>query len=173
MVTMESGVERRVADAQPSVMHGKGKDPEKCLAELFRLRHELLTVRTIAAQSEVVYSRQARLALRAPSPDGRTFFEDLADQFDGVRGLCDGEREFLQGVLDFYQTRTATKMNVAMERLALISAVMLPITALSSIYGMNIIVNEETQIVHLAVVIASMALIVSAMLGWTMYQGWW
>ena len=33
-------------------------------------------------------------------------------------------------MLDFYESRTATKMNIAMERLALLTALLLPITAL-------------------------------------------
>ena len=35
-------------------------------------------------------------------------------------------------------------MTIAAERLAVIAAVTLPITALSSILGMNFIVNDET-----------------------------
>ena len=69
--------------------------------------------------------------------------EDLADQFDRVRSLSDGEKEFLFGVIDLYQTRVATRMTVAVERLAVLAAVTLPITAVASIYGMNVIVNEK------------------------------
>ena len=41
--------------------------------------------------------------------------------------------------------RVATKINVAMERIALISAVLLPLTAIASIYGLNVIVSDATQ----------------------------
>ena len=34
-------------------------------------------------------------------------------------------------------------MTVAMERLAVIAAVTLPITAIASVYGMNVIVNDS------------------------------
>jgi magnesium transporter len=33
-----------------------------------------------------------------------------------------GQREYLQGVIEFYQTRSNTKMTVAAERLAVIAA---------------------------------------------------
>ena len=42
-------------------------------------------------------------------------------------------------------------MNVAMERLALIAAVLLPVSAISGIYGMNVIVNNDTDFPHVAV----------------------
>ena len=59
--------------------------------------------------------------------------------------MADSQREYLQGVIEFYQTRTGTKMTIAAERLAVIAAVTLPITALSSIMGMNVIVNDSTH----------------------------
>ena len=43
-----------------------------------------------------------------------------------------------------------------MERLALISAVMLPLTLLAGIYGMSIIVNDRTQTWELSLVLISM-----------------
>ena len=65
--------------------------------------------------------------------------------------MADGQKEYLQGTIDFYQTRTNTKMTIAAERLAVIAAVTLPVTALSSVLGMNVIVNESTQVPELAV----------------------
>jgi Mg2+ and Co2+ transporter CorA len=64
-------------------------------------------------------------------------------------------------------------MNVAMERLALIAAVLLPVTAISSIYGMNVIVNDRTDFLHAAGVIGLMGTIVFLMLRWARRQGWW
>ena len=95
------------------------------------------------------------------------------DHFERVRSICDSEKEFLQGVVDFYQSRTTVKMNIAMERLALISAVMLPLSLLAGIYGMNIIVNEQTQTWHLGVVLGSMVALGAVMLLWAKRQGWW
>jgi Mg2+ and Co2+ transporter CorA len=70
--------------------------------------------------------------------------------------MADGQKEYLQGTIDFYQTRTNTKMTIAAERLAVIAAVTLPVTALSSVLGMNVIVNESTQVPELAVLLAVM-----------------
>ncbi|MGZ4597047.1 MAG: CorA family divalent cation transporter, partial [Actinomycetes bacterium] len=99
--------------------------------------------------------------------------EDLSVQFDRIRSLADGEKEFLFGVIDLYQTRVATKMTVAVERLAVLAAVTLPITAIASVYGMNVIVNQQTHVVQLVVVLAVMAAISAALLRWTKRQGWW
>jgi Mg2+ and Co2+ transporter CorA len=64
-------------------------------------------------------------------------------------------------------------MNLAMERLALLTAVVLPIAALASIYGMNLIVNQQTQPFALAAVLALMGFVSAVMLWWAKRQGWW
>jgi magnesium transporter len=79
----------------------------------------------------------------------------------------------LAGVIDYYQTRTGTKMMVAMERLAVLAAVTLPVTAVASIVGMNVIVNDATNVPQLIVVFALMLTISLVLLRWTKRQGWW
>jgi magnesium transporter len=147
-------------------------DPEQFLEELFRARHELLVVRTMATLSREIYGRMVTLDRFVPGAS-QSLVADLADQFARVSGLADGQKDFLQGVIEFYQTRTNTKMTIAAERLAVIAAVTLPITALSSIYGMNLIVNDRTHFLHLAVVLVVMAAMSMILLRWTKRQGWW
>jgi Mg2+ and Co2+ transporter CorA len=64
-------------------------------------------------------------------------------------------------------------MTIAAERLAVIAAVTLPITALSSIYGMNVIVNDHTHVVQLVVVLSIMVFMSGVLLRWAKRQGWW
>jgi magnesium transporter len=90
-----------------------------------------------------------------------------------VAAMADGQREYLQGVIEFYQTRTGTKMAIAAERLAVIAAVTLPITALTSILGMNVIVYDTTQVGQLVVLLALMAVMSGILLVWTHRKGWW
>ena len=87
--------------------------------------------------------------------------------------MADGQKDYLQGTIDFYQTRTNTKMTIAAERLAVIAAVTLPVTALSSVLGMNVIVNESTQVPELAVLLAVMLVMSVLLLIWTKRLGWW
>ncbi|MPZ97106.1 MAG: magnesium transporter, partial [Propionibacteriales bacterium] len=107
-------------------------------------------------------------------PDAdRPFAKDLTEQFDRIRSVADGESQFLVGVIDLYQTRVTTKMTVAMERLAVIAAITLPVTAIASIYGMNVIVNDSTRVVQVVLVLLVMATISGVLLRWTKRQGWW
>jgi Mg2+ and Co2+ transporter CorA len=146
-------------------------DAEDFLEQLFQVRHGLLTVRTMAALSREVYGRMA--ILPAVADGARTLVLDVEDQFRRIAQMGDAQREYLQGVIEFYQTRTNTKMTIAAERLAVIAAVTLPITALSGIMGMNVIVNDNTHIGWLAVLLAIMIVMSVTMLIWAHRQGWW
>jgi Mg2+ and Co2+ transporter CorA len=167
-----SKVAESIPELEQQAMAGDFRRPEALLEELFLTRHELITVRTMAAQSHEIYARIRSLERIVPEAE-RSFASDLAEQFDRLRSLADGESHFLFGVIDLYQTRVTTKMTVAMERLAVIAAITLPVTALASIYGMNVIVNDTTHITHLVLVLAVMAMMSGLLLRWTKKQGWW
>jgi magnesium transporter len=83
------------------------------------------------------------------------------------------QEDYLKGVIEFFQTRTNTKMTVAAERLAVIAAVTLPVTALSSVMGMNVIVNSSSDPTFVAVLVAVMVVMASILLIWAKRHGWW
>jgi len=159
------GLEQQVMDSQLT-------NPEELLERMFLIRHELITTRTMAAQCCDVWARMARLT-RLPDESARQHVGDLADQFERVRSIADGEAHFLFGVIELYQTKVNTKMTVAMERLAVIAAVTLPITAIASIEGMNMIVSIRENMIELGIVVLIMAVMSIWLLRWARRQGWW
>jgi magnesium transporter len=172
---MEAFVEELTAEVwelERRVTAGSYDDPEGFLDEMFRTRHGLLAVRTIAAQTAEIYRRLAGVQ-RAVPEESRHLVVDLIDQFERVAGLAGEERDYLQGVIEFYRARTETKMTIAAERLAVIAVVTLPITALASVLGMNLIVNDHTTVGPLALSLAVMITMSSGLLWWAKRQGWW
>ena len=98
------------------MMDEVGADPEPFLDELFKAWYELLAIRTIATHSASVYARMAKLVRSMPQAE-RPLVNDIADRFEQVVEMADGQREFLHGVIEFFQTRTSTHMTVAAEAL--------------------------------------------------------
>src|SRR5690242_4948346 len=162
----------RVAEVEEKVLRRQLTDPERSLEEMFLVRYELLSVRTTAAHSEEVLAR-ARKLLGPGHHDDEVQLADLQDMFRRVHRMTDSEQELLAGVIDLYRARTDTKMMIAMERLAVLAAVTLPITAIASVFGMNVIVNAQTHYLQLIIVLVIMAAISGVLLRWTKHQGWW
>ena len=148
------------------------KDPQEFLSQLFAARHELLTIKTMATQGSEIYRRAIKLTTFAP-PEGLELMKDVLDQYETVAHISDSQLGFLMGVTEFYRARTDTKMTIAAERLAVIAAITLPITSLSSVLGMNVIVNESTRWIPLAILLLIMLTISVILLRWAHKQGWW
>ena len=111
-LAMESGrLEQRVTDAD------RADEPELLLEELFEVGHQLLAICTIATHSSGTYGSMAKRVQSVPEQE-RPLIADLADRFEMVRSMADGQRHFLHGVIEFYQTRTSTHLTIAAEKLA-------------------------------------------------------
>ncbi len=168
---MVAEIAREVGLMEQRVMAASDEDPQKFLSELFAARHELVAIKTMAEQGSEIYRRAIKLSSFA-SAEGLELMKDVFDQYETVAHITDSQRQFLMGVTEFYRARTDTKMTIAAERLAVIAAITLPITSLSSVLGMNVIVFKSTHWVALGILLLIMLIISLILLRWTRKQGW-
>lgn len=140
-------------------------DSEARLEELFDIRHDLYTLHNRL--------RQNALTLAAADEHMGGALATGARRLDRLVQVCEGERDFLQGVLDYYEQRVNMKMNFAMERLAVVTVIVLPITAVSGILGMNTIASDETKGLYTMLIVLLMGAMVGLLLHWTKKKDWW
>lgn len=79
----------------------------------------------LARQGEVVRAREALL------------FDDIADRLDRVASTTRSLREQLDSAFEHYHSAIATQQNEIVRVLTLVSTVLLPLTVITGIYGMN------------------------------------
>lgn len=164
---------REVGELEKQVMaHAGDSDPQRFLEVLFQTRHALLTVRTMTSQSAEIYGRALRLLSELPRPIQKGL-RDNKDAYDRLSRITASQLDFLTGITEYYRARTDTKMTIAAERLAVIAAITLPVTAISSVVGMNVIVNDSTNWVWLSILLVSMLALSLVLLRWAKRQGWW
>jgi Mg2+ and Co2+ transporter CorA len=169
---MVAEIAREVGLMEQRVMADVDEDPQKFLSELFGARHELLTIKTMAEQAGEIYRRAIKLTTFVPA-EALERMKDVLDQYETVARISEAQTRFQQGVTEFYRARTDTKMTIAAERLAVIAAITLPVTSLSSVLGMNVIVNDSTRWIPLAILCLIMLAISLVLLRWTKRLGWW
>jgi len=92
-------------------------DSERFLTDLFQVWYELLAIRTMAVHATATYDRMAALARFIP-PEDRSLVADLADRFEMVTAMADGQREFVHGIIEFFQTKISTHMTIAADEMA-------------------------------------------------------
>ncbi|MDQ7993081.1 MAG: CorA family divalent cation transporter [Propionicimonas sp.] len=164
---------REVGSLEQKVMDNSAEtSPQVFLEDLFKTRHALLTVRTMTSQSAEIYGRAIGLLAGADEAVDKALL-DSKDAYDRLSRITASQLDFLAGVTEYHRARTDTKMTIAAERLAVIAAVTLPVTAISSVVGMNVIVNDATQWGWLALLLALMLGLSLVLLRWAKRQGWW
>jgi Mg2+ and Co2+ transporters len=129
----------RIADFERKVSQADPVRSERMLAELFALRHDLQTIRTSAAQAHQSYTN---LLETAETQDGLLTIDvrrvnELRQGFGHIVHTTDLEREYLQEMLDLFQTRVATELNRFVRRVTAWGTIGIAWTVIVGIYGMN------------------------------------
>ncbi len=114
------------------------ENPRKAtLQRIFRLKRSLQRLRRIAMHQREVLLRLSRGEFDQIPERALPFFRDIHDHFVRVSDLADGYRELLSGALDAYLSVVSNRMNEVMKTLTLVATIMLPLTFIAGIYGMN------------------------------------
>ena len=92
--------------------------------------------RTTISQREIL-SRLARAEFDEIPREAMPFYRDVYDHFARVTELVDSYREQATGLLEAHFSIQSHQMNEIMKRLTLISTIMLPLSLVAGIYGMN------------------------------------
>jgi magnesium transporter len=113
-------------------------DPNReVLQQIFRLKKALQQLRRGAMHQREVLHRLSRGEFALVPAPALPFFRDVYDHFQRVADLADGYRELLSGALDAYLSMVSNRMNEVMKALTLVATVLLPMTFIAGVYGMN------------------------------------
>jgi magnesium transporter len=107
------------------------------LVTIFSLKHSLMTLRRVTSHQREVLLRLSRSEFALVPNALVPFFRDVYDHFTRVSDLCDSYREMLSGALEAYLSTTSNRMNEVMKVLTLIATIMMPLTFIAGVYGMN------------------------------------
>lgn len=120
----------------------------KLMAEIFALKRGLQTLRRTSIYQREVLLRLSRAEFDEIPNEASPFFRDVYDHFARVTDLADSYRELLTNLLEAHLSVQSNRMNEVMKTLTLISTVMLPLTFIAGVYGMNFEHMPELHWVH-------------------------
>ncbi len=111
---------------------------ESILTETADLRRDMLHLRRLAASQLELLLPVARGEYETISPELSGRFSHVRDHLKQVRDVVDGMRELAAGVRENYRATLADRLNTTMKTLTLIATVLLPLSLIAGIYGMNV-----------------------------------
>ena len=114
-----------------------GRPTRKTLGEIHSVRRELLYLRRTAwPQRELIHALN-----RDESPlithETRVYLRDCYDHTVQILDLVETYREVAAGMLDVYLSSNSNRLNEVMKVLTVIATIFIPLTFITSLYGMN------------------------------------
>jgi magnesium transporter len=107
------------------------------LSEIMELKRSVLRLRRISGKQMDILYRMSRGEFALITEDMRPFYRDVYDHLVRVVDLSESYRDLISGSLEAYLSVVSNRLNEIMKVLTIFSAIMLPLTFIAGVYGMN------------------------------------
>lgn len=143
------------------------------LQRLYAAKRALVALhKTVSPERDVVRGL-ARLEAFV-EPDAYMYFQDVGDHLARLADQIDTYRDVASGTMDIYLSAQSNRMNQIMKQLTVVATIFMPLTLISSIYGMNFKFMPELGWRYgYAGVWVAMALIATGMVVYFRRRDWW
>jgi len=150
------------------------KNPESNILEkILDLKRRINKIKKMLIRQQEQISFLAKNKYSLISPEAQTYFRDVHDHFFTVTDMIEDYREALSSSFDAYMSSVSNKMNEVMKVLSIMATIMLPLSVISGIYGMNFSVlpgaNDPAGFWY---VILIMIIIITCMIAYFRKKDW-
>ncbi|MBI5529580.1 MAG: magnesium/cobalt transporter CorA [Deltaproteobacteria bacterium] len=114
----------------------KRPDP-KVLDKILSLKRSISNIRRVVGPQREVINKIIRGDFPIVSEKSRPYFRDVYDHIVRIIDINDAERDLSSGLLDLYLSVVSYRLNDVMRVLTVVTVIIMPLTLISSIYGMN------------------------------------
>jgi magnesium transporter len=146
---------------------------EELIREIALVRRDVLALRRIIRQQIPILEQiKYKRAMLHDHDDLEEHLDDMIDHLQKARDIIDEDAEIIAGLSDTADKLLTHRLNGVIRILTVISVIMLPLTLISSIYGMNIALPLADSAVAFEIVSATMIVIVIVMLLYFRKRRW-
>ncbi|MFO0675440.1 MAG: magnesium/cobalt transporter CorA [Polyangiaceae bacterium] len=115
----------------------ESKDSPDMMRSIFSMKRSLYALRRVSVHQRDILLRLSRAEFDEIPREAMPFFRDVYDHFTRVTDMTDNYRDLVTNAFEGYMSVQSHRMNQIMKTLTLISTVMLPLTFIAGVYGMN------------------------------------
>jgi len=112
---------------------------EEQLQELVRMKRRLNRLRRVVGPQRDLVSQLYGGMSTLPGSDAEAerYFRDIFDHLIRVADLIDSYKDLLTSAMDVYLSSVSNRLNLVVERLTVLSTILLPLIVLTSFFGQN------------------------------------
>jgi magnesium transporter len=113
------------------------------IQEIFRVKKQLLFLRRTITPLRDVFNTMLRREQPIFPRETHVYFQDVFDHIIRVADTIDTLRDMLGSTMDAYLSIQGNRMNMIMKRLTSIATILMSVTLVAGIYGMNFLYMPE------------------------------
>src|SRR3954463_14858462 len=139
--------------------------------DISNVKQEIINFRKIVRPQRVALRDLGR-PRRYVSEDLEVYFDDIIDASERIWDMLENFKEVVEALEDTNESVLAHRLNDVLRILTAFSVIMLPLTLIASVFGMNTGVPGEQSITGFWVVLAAMLCVLVGMLAVFRRRGW-
>ena len=144
----------------------------RAIGDISMLRRDVIAFRRIIWPMRAVIASLEPKIRRFTTMDLAVYFGDMIDHVDKIWDALDEFKEIIEGLNDAHDSLATNRTGEVMRMLTIIATILLPLTVVASLYGMNIPLPFQESAYSLAFVLVIWVVIVTCMLYFFRRQRW-
>jgi magnesium transporter len=166
---MLSKVGNKLDRLEEEIFEGRS---EEVVRDISNVKLEILNFRKIIRPQRPVLRDLERTKHRYIADDLEIYFDDIVDASERIWDMLENFKEVVEALEDTNESVLSHRVNDVLRVLTAFSVVILPLTLLASIWGMNVGVPGQGSTTAFWGIIATMVATLAGLLGFFRWRGW-
>jgi magnesium transporter len=147
---------------------------EEVVRDLSNVKQEVINFRKVVRPQRTVLRDLENVKGRflAPDLDLEIYFDDIVDAHERIWDMLENYKEVVEGLEDTNESVISHQVNEVLRVLTAFSVIILPLTLIASLWGMNVGVPGESDTEDFFVIVGAMAVLLVGMLAYFRRRGW-
>jgi magnesium transporter len=154
---------------EEEIFAGAGGD---VVRDLSNTKQEIINFRKVIRPQRTVLRDLERTKGRFMADDLEVYFDDVVDASERIWDMLENYKEVVEALEDTNESLISHRLNNVLRVLTSISVIILPLTLIASIWGMNVHVPGEGSIHAFWVIMIVMVGVLVSMLAFFRRRGW-
>jgi magnesium transporter len=147
---------------------------EEIVRDISNVKQEIINFRKVIRPQRPVLRDLERVKDRylAPEMDLEIYFDDIVDAHERIWDMLENYKEVVEALEDTNESVIGHRVNDILRVLTSISVIVLPLTLLASIWGMNVGVPGEGESGAFVAVVGAMVVVMVGMIAFFRRRDW-
>jgi magnesium transporter len=147
---------------------------EEVVRDISNVKQEIINFRKVIRPQRPVLRDLESVKQRylAPDLDLEIYFDDIVDAHERIWDMLENYKEVAQALEETNESVLSHRVNDILRVLTAISVIVLPLTLIASVWGMNVGVPGEGDLTAFWIVVGAMGAILVAMVAYFRSRGW-